>query len=51
MAIRPKYESAAGHEMAQNSASIFIYTSWKLLIEKSKEVVNVSHDHKDFCMI
>ena len=51
MAIRSKYESAAWHEMAQISTSIFIYTNWKLIIEKSKKVVNVSHDRKDFCMI
>ena len=53
MAIRPKYEFAAGHEMSLNSTFIFINTNWKLIIEEKTQVVdrhlvvNVSHDNVD----
>ena len=42
--------------MCQNSTFIFIYTNWKLIVEKKQVadrylVVNVSHDNVDFCII
>ena len=36
MAIRQKFESVAGSGNASEFNFIFIYTNWKLIIEKSK---------------
>ena len=50
VAIRPKYESAAGS--GNDSTFIFIiYTNWKLIMADRYLVVHVSHDHGELCMV